>query len=306
MAEYAISEVYELLQRLDAEDEKEAIARYLCALFAELAYYHVPQWEIDLGQKRAKVIPSSAYRTLVARGRATNLATVSFEGDVPGVFVIEERSAIAVGMRVNDYLFIGFRGTLFWSDWRINARSTPLLLPSPWWRGVGGRFHKGFTEEALRIVVRINDHLRSSRMQDVKHAFVSGHSLGGAIAAISNLALDVGPRSARVFGTPRYADASGYWLSQPFLPTHIRRTGDLVPTVPPRWMGYADHPNEFQTSGAPYVDPARTSVVSGSREWVRFVSGRFSRHSIEEYRGEVGEAASAHGARLHLTDFARL
>ena len=75
MYQYAIYEAQSLVSSLPSPiDDRSPTVRYLCALFAELAYYHVPQWELD-DRKRAKLIPCEAYRALVAGagGRSTGL-----------------------------------------------------------------------------------------------------------------------------------------------------------------------------------------------------------------------------------------
>jgi len=78
-------------------------------LVSELAYYHVPRWEIDR-KKRAKLIPCEAYQRIVAGGAPTTVETIFAQLDLGGDgFVVEERGAIAVGLVLNRLLFIGFR-----------------------------------------------------------------------------------------------------------------------------------------------------------------------------------------------------
>jgi len=67
MPQYAIHEVRSLLGGLPTPlDDRSPVVRYVCALFAELAYYHIPQWEID-DKKRAKL---SSMRCLPGAGGA--------------------------------------------------------------------------------------------------------------------------------------------------------------------------------------------------------------------------------------------
>ncbi len=87
-----------------------------------------------------------------------------------------------------------------------------------------------------------------------------------------------------------------------WLPTHVRRPGDVIPTIPPRRIGYADHPYEFMTNGQPYLDSkARRSLIPDSWRWAKFLAKRFRPHMIETYRGELGMAADAAGAHSPLT-----
>ena len=90
-------------------------------------------------------------------------------------------------------------------------------------------------------------------------------------------------------------------------PTQVRRSGDVVPTVPPRLFGYADHPYEFGTDGRQYLDPAPYStMLGGSLRWIRFLAGLFEPHSMESYRKEVGITAHAKGAQLPLVEEKKL
>jgi hypothetical protein len=120
---FAIEELPDLLARIDAagEDEQVRLLRYVDALFAELAYHHVPTWEIDYAQERAKVVPSFAFRRLVATGRGLD-ATVALGGDDFPSFAIITRGAVVIVSVQLDRVFVGIRGTVFLYDWRINLR----------------------------------------------------------------------------------------------------------------------------------------------------------------------------------------
>jgi hypothetical protein len=304
MEQYAINEVHSLLGKLSSlPDDRSPNVRYICALFAELAYYHIPQWEID-DKKRAKLIPCDAYKALVRGGAPTNVTTLLRQLDLPHGFVVADRGVIAVGFVLNRLLFIGFRGTQFLFDWRINLRSRlmpvnpRIILRAPFvFSSISGRLHSGFCEESIRISMRVRDAIHDSNLGDIDHVFLTGHSLGGAVAAISESFIRVAPTSVCIFGSPRYADLSAYASLLSGLPTQVRRPGDVVPTVPPRSFGYADHPYEFGTNGAAYVDPASySSAFGGCLRWVQFLAGCFEPHSMEAYRHELGATAGASAA----------
>lgn len=316
MYQHAIYEVHSLISRLPSTlDNRSPVVRYLCALFSELAYYHIPQWEID-GRKRAKLIPipCEAYRTLIVHGRPVNLNTLFQQLDLPRGFAVADRGVVAVGLAFNRLLFIGFRGTRFLFDWRVNLRSrlVPIntmfrLRPHFVFSAVCGRFHSGFAEEATRISMRILDAIRDSNLSDVDHVFLTGHSLGGAVAAIAENFVRVAPTSVCIFGSPRYADLSAY-INLPYgPPAQVRRPGDVVPTVPPSTFGYADHLYEFSTSGEEYIDPSPySSALGGLVRWAQFLVGRFQPHNMENYRSELGATAGAQGAKSPLAPVERL
>jgi hypothetical protein len=148
--QYAIYVVHSLVGRLPSPiDDRNPVVRYLCALFSELAYYHIPQWEID-DKKRAKLIPCNAYQALVARGRSTNLNTLFQQLDLPRGFAVADRGVVAVGLVLNRLLFIGFRGTQFLFDWRMNLRSklvpvnARFRMRDPFvFSTISGRLHSG-------------------------------------------------------------------------------------------------------------------------------------------------------------------
>jgi hypothetical protein len=313
MQQFAMYEVHSLLGRLPSPvDDRDPIVRYVCALFAELAYYHIPAYEID-DKERAKVIPCEAYQALVAHGTPTNVSIFLQQSDFPRGFVVVDRGAIAVGVVLNRLLFIGFRGTQFLFDWRINLRSRPMPVNSRLRvRGpfvintICGRLHSGFSEEALRISAKVLDAIRDSNLGDIDYVFLTGHSLGGAVAAISENFLRVAQTSVCIFGAPRYSDVSAYYTLPEGPPTQVRRPGDVVPTVPPKWLGYMDHPYEFTTDGQPYVEFAKSSFASELWRWARFLGKRFEPHYMEAYRHELGHTAGASGASANLVPFEKL
>lgn len=302
---YAIDEVRALLGRADlAEGAGDPVVRYLCALFAELAYHHIPEWEID-DKHRAKVIPCEAYRTLRARGVPRNVLDFLTQREFSEAFVAVDRGVIAVGVAINDVLFIGFRGTTFLYDWKINKRSKFVPADARFYYR-GGRLHSGFAEEALRISLKIDAELRKKGLEK-RRMFISGHSMGGAVAAIARNTPRLWKSTACIFGTPRYADLAAHAVWRPDLvPVHVRRAGDMVPTVPSKRRGYIDHPYEITTGGAPFIElkPPR-SRLRAARSWGGFVLKKFKDHGMETYRREVGEAAGSGAARLDLTDFRR-
>lgn len=316
MYQYAIYEAQRLVGALPSPiDDRSPAVRYLCALFSELAYYHIPQWELD-DKKRAKLIPCEAYRALVAgTGGSSSGVAIDFPRlDLPRGFVVADRGVVAVGMVLNRLLFIGFRGTQFLFDWKVNLRSklvpvnTVFDLRSPFIFGtVSGRLHSGFSEEAARISTRVLDAIRDTDLDDIDHVFLTGHSLGGAVAAISENFIKVAPTSVCMFGAPRYSDLSTYISFPHSPPAQVRRAGDVVPTVPPRAFGYADHPYEFTTSGIEYVDPVPySSKFGGLIRWILFLAGRFEPHDMETYRNELGATAGAQGAMSPLAPLERL
>jgi hypothetical protein len=286
---YAFDDFRRLVSALPTPvSERNPLVRYVCALVAELAYYHVPQFEID-NKKRAMIVPCETYRAIVAGGVATDVIAYLQGLEFSNAFVVVDRGVIAVGVFLNGLLFIGFRGTQFLFDWRINLRAPLVAVSSGYYRAhySQGRIHRGFAEEAVRISARIDDALRDKGIEDVEYAFLAGHSLGGAVAALSESLLRFRP-STIIFGAPRYCDVAAYYTFLKGLPTEITRTEDIVPFVPPRSLGYADHPYEFDPSGTPIIRSfVQSSVPYFFWRLSLFMGKRFKPHSMEMYRREL-------------------
>ncbi len=314
VADYAISELRELLSQIQVPvHQGDPVVRYVCALFSELTYYHVNWLEID-NKKRTMVIPSDGYQILVSRGIQSNVKTYLRQADIGRPFIVVDRGVVAVGLVVNGLLFIAFRGTRFLFDWVINAKvwlvevNTGLRAVEPFlFSAVNGRMHGGYSEEAFRISLKIIDELHKRNFGTIQHVFFTGHSLGGAVAAIARNIIRIAPSSSCLFGSPRYGDLASYSAPLEAPPEQIRRPGDVVPLIPPHCFGYVDHPCEFNTAGMPIVESETNR--STSRElllWVRFLAKMFKPHFMEEYRRDVGQSMGAKLAQSPLVDFDKL
>lgn len=323
--DYAFNEVHALLNSLnpatfDSLDPTAPEFRYLSALFAEIAYHSIPEWEIDK-RKRAKIykIPSSGYQDLIARGiwGNDNVTEAFISADLPRPFITSSAGVVVVGVVIHDIMFIGFRGTALLFDWKVNVRAELVRVES-FQRSVRHRWldeccyedktifcggvHSGFAEEAVRITKRIHDAIPAVERESIKHVFLCGHSLGGAVAALSQHLFTKWPTTAYLFGAPRYSDVAGYMTSDGNYPIQTRRPGDLVPTVPPRSYGFCDHPHELATNGEEYIDSSLNSwFPSDIYNWAKFLCSNADAHKMENYRMEIGESVGAKLAGKPLT-----
>jgi hypothetical protein len=88
------------------------------------------------------------------------------------------------------------------------------------------------------------------------------------------------------FGMPRYGDLRAVTAYRQ--PYHLYNEMDIVPTVPPRWLGFESCFNEFMLDGTSIENvQSRESVRFAS--WVsRLLSGKgVENHSIERYRERI-------------------
>lgn len=299
----------------DPIDRDNPNLRYLCALTAELAYHHVDQWEIDQ-QKRVKIFsPSQAYITFLKTRTTSNAIEIIGPGEGEENFVISEPTGVVVGHKVNDTLFIGFRGTKFHLDWRINFRAEQIPFgPLHWLQFpyvcLHGKAHRGFTDEATRISTKIIEKIENSNNNELNRIFLCGHSLGGAVAAISQNILNIlnVEITTTVFGAPRYCNSEFLLPSLKNLPTQFRNYGDIVPFTPPRKMGYVDHPREYDTNGylfQPVINQGAIGAVKGAWDGMKrggsFFLNKCEPHNMENYRKNLGSLSDANDWEAPLT-----
>jgi hypothetical protein len=293
-----------LLNPLSLDDPK---LRYLAGMMARLCYYHVQRFETD-NRHRAKVIPSQHYQSIVAKGSPTDVVVaILIPSELGEYFVIVERRVIAIGIYRGNRLFIGFRGTVFTYDWKINftANLTPC---SVFQTSKAGQCHRGWAEESVRIAFRIVDEVEK-RKWHVDELILSGHSLGGAIAAISEALLwRITPNIwTFLLGAPRYCDTAAlYARPRSFFPVLIKRPGDIVPSIPPRSWGYADCPREITTSGEEDFESVKNKDILHLL-WCLFlfIHKRIEPHDAEHYRNDLGLRCGALHAYEKLIDEAK-
>jgi triacylglycerol lipase len=164
--------------------------------------------------------------------------------DVKG---FSKKSAQGCVIEHQDYLCFGFRGTDEIADWLDNfavSRESALF----------GEFHSGFwhsTEDLFGDMMKRYRAIRASAPTDEegnrlrRPLFITGHSLGGAMATITAAHFvyhDLPFMAAYTFGQPRamtYDTARIFnsWTSNRFYRFH--NNNDLVPRVPGRIMGYS-------------------------------------------------------------------
>ncbi len=120
-----------------------------------------------------------------------------------------------------DFAVVVFRGTTNLSDWLTNVQAA--LLP---WQG-GGRVHAGF----MRALEKIWADLESCLDAVQAPWFLTGHSLGGALATLA--ASRRPPTATFTFGAPRVGDPGFVeTLQRPLYRVVNHR--DVVSSVPPQ------------------------------------------------------------------------
>ncbi|HEK0602092.1 hypothetical protein CHI96_00005 [Proteus mirabilis] len=309
MSNYAFSDINDLICQLEHPNDisKEDLLRYICAMFSELSYYYIPKWELDK-KKRAKLIPSNGYNLLIKEiNEILDFKTIMRKFyDIKGGFEISTNKSVAIGIVAKDKLFIGIRGTVFMYDWKSNLRmkTAPVITHLvndncfiSYSNMATIHFHEGFAYEATKLYPLIKKALKNK--PEIKDIYICGHSLGGAVASIltelfksdyhQENKYTIHP--AYIFGAPRYATLSAYFNRTNMLPIQTRRPDDIVPILPPRFLGYIDHPCELLTDGTEYFDPKPYSGLFGNIfRWGKFLCDKIEPHKIENYRKDIGKS----------------
>jgi len=99
----------------------------------------------------------------------------------------------------------------------------------------GGVVHRGFYLQYSKIITSITRTVANHNPDGTKSVWVTGHSLGGAIALL--ISLDIKPSGCYTFGQPRVG--SGAWTSDiPFPYVRYHNNNDAVPHIPFVMLNY--------------------------------------------------------------------
>jgi hypothetical protein len=252
------------------------------ALIANLAYC-TPDADEYERKNRAKVVPCGLFARILEDAPFDFIALMA-SMDFADVSIIRTKCFVAIVVPARDMILIGVRGTQFAYDWVLNLQIIKKRNEK------GDRFHSGFYNEARKLFVPLREDLadRSRRNRRERHCrlYLTGHSLGGAIAAILNQR-DMAPAAGcYTFGTPRICNNGNLArISQPFA---MRRELDLVPHLPPKSFGYADFDDQKRIDGSLYVSVSRLEYYFYLQWLSSLVFGLFlDFHSIEQYVKEL-------------------
>lgn len=286
--------------RNDADWNDASFSRtkaYVCSLFAEAAYWHIPEFELDNGG-RFKVVPCQAYRELVRRNVwGDEAATLLLKNaDMEPPIVVFRRYAVVVAFIVQDVVFIAIRGTAHLYDWLINLDARRIAIGPD---AVNVRLHRGFFRALASALEEVSVELRRHAGPDTP-IYVAGHSLGGALAAIMHAIWSINvpvrssqqgvaearmttTRAAYTFGMPRYGNFAA--VRHLATPHHVYRDRDFVPRVPPRWLGFDEPFVEYRTDGDCLERVLHRSSMAQIRWLFYLLTGIGLRaHSMERYR----------------------
>ena len=166
-----------------------------------------------------------------------------------------------------DLIVIVFRGTENLLDWRTNMRIAWTVLQG------GVRVHTGFFRAYRPIRKRLFDKVVALIAEKSRPVYITGHSLGGALAVMATAELANHDEAAvrdslaacYTFGCPKAGDSSfDQFVKVPLY--RITNGVDLVPAVPPVFTGYK-HAGDTRYFGAVGISPIRRAPNIAYKVW---------------------------------------
>jgi len=145
------------------------------------------------------------------------------------VETFDHNGSQAILLENDAYIFLGFRGTEATSIKDIKADTNAVQIACE----TGGNIHSGFNTAFNQLSVEIQTVLDKSEFTS-KPLFITGHSLGGALATVATKKLihKGGIAACYTFGSPRVGDAE--WTMDIKTPIYrIVNAADPVTMLPP-------------------------------------------------------------------------
>jgi len=176
-----------------------------------------------------------------------------------------QNTAQAILVEHEDYFCLAFRGTDELQDWLDNLGVFPEKV-------LFGKFHRGFYLSVEDVWTPLFNRYSILRQQKKRPLFLTGHSLGGAMATIAASKLihrDWPFTSVYTFGQPRAMTPSTsriFNVEAKYKVFRFQNNNDLVTRAPARLMGYS-HVGTYVHIGHDqklYLEPGL---------WLRFLDG---------------------------------
>lgn len=208
-------------------------------------------------------------------------------------FPYDTEAAVLSNKRLVLVVFRGTEGLTGWKDWITNGKHLMLDCPQDWG---AVKAHKGFYNALSTIYQGVRSEVRSRRTNNQK-VFLTGHSLGGALATLCAYRFQkvggVPVSGVYVFGSPRVGDIG-----------FANEYNDLLKAKTFRWVKNLDFASKLPVSAGP---PLPTTMYHHVGQ-LNFISqkGNITMDHVDFNPG-VGHSANDHDMRNYvITMFSRL
>ncbi|MCH8098282.1 MAG: lipase family protein [Proteobacteria bacterium] len=293
---------YRIIKKINWSDPSFTPEKaFVCAIFSKLAYLKIPEFEAHY-EGAVKVVPCLTYQQLIAQERRINFDDFAHSIEIMDPIVIIGDYAVVVGAVMQNVVIVAIRGTrlLYTRDWMIDFNARRFRAHPD---GDEVVYHRGFYLAITQCLGQLAAEIKKRSNNNCIPIYVTGHSLGGALAAIM---YSLGGKtfskrykyetpgepiidtySSLTFGMPRYGDVRTVTtLRSPF---HIYNDKDIVPIFPPRWIGFADPPIEFRATRKKLIVLAKRERLGLRSLLSRAHLARGIRyHFIERYIRRIG------------------
>lgn len=259
---------------------------YICSLLSQLTYRHIAKYELDQ-TSRIKLIPSEEYVSNLIQKKTFNVLAELNDMDFRDGFSIESEKLVIVGMKLRNTLFLAIRGTQSLNDGFVDLK----VKKSAFAYNEEIKLHRGFYKAILKEYNKIVTTISKFNNCNI---YITGHSLGGAIATIlfNNLLYDnnftqisiknkLSLKSCYTYGMPRFTNKKSINVLTPTF--QIYNSNDIVPALPFKWLGYENFPEGYNLSPNKIKKTPNDKKVSFFK-FIKLINGKvFREHYIETY-----------------------
>ncbi len=258
-----------------AENELVPLIGHAYAMYFTAVYGPENKWPTFAQQEYVQYATMPAGYTLIS----------TFTDDDPG-------SNPPIGfwcMKESQYLVLVFRGTEGWFEWAEDALivQEPLTI-STLPNEQLGCVHLGFLTAFQNLNQSAAQALQSSpeamALAESATVFITGHSLGAALATLASLDLHAWNTATYTFGCPRVGSPTFAAAFDKFVPNNYRVTSgwDIIPPLPPVMINpLSVSPSVYQHTAGEC--PVYTSLV----EFIKHVeedNDPFYGHHLSTYK----------------------
>lgn len=297
-----INPIRGLINSLDWNDPNYSLSKaFVCCSLANLAYRNLSDNElrdIKRVKERINIIPSGIFQNIVNTGGGFDFESALRSADIGKFFVVNKTYASVVGIFFPEVIFIAIRGTVSLYDWAVN-----LNFKKYHHERFKASYHLGFYRAIASCLTPISDELQKLNYNGEIPIYVTGHSLGGAMAGIFNTIWSyqrpspsnsthfhpwgTESNSCYTFGMPRFGDMAAMELKQLY---NFYNEKDIVPTIPPRSWGFENSLNEYSLDGKSIENISKRDSISYLKWITRLFLGQgIKNHNAELYLSRIAE-----------------